>query len=148
MIYWLIGQPGSGKTTLATKLKETLRTYDGIIHIDGDGLRKIFDDGYAPETFTKPQRVAQTKVLQKLIAYIADQDVDVIVSTVNAYRDIREDFKAERFDLIEIYVHRDGERIRKENDVNDFEPPLKDFIDVDTTGKTVNESLDELCKKL
>lgn len=37
MIIWIFGQPGSGKTTLAKKLKEQ---YPSFVHIDGDDIRK------------------------------------------------------------------------------------------------------------
>ena len=41
MIYWFTGQPGHGKTVLATALKQEL---DNTFHIDGDDLRAIFDN--------------------------------------------------------------------------------------------------------
>ena len=41
MIYWLTGQPGAGKTTLAKYLVEYFPK-DKVIHIDGDDLRDIF----------------------------------------------------------------------------------------------------------
>jgi len=40
-IIWLTGQPGAGKTVLATELKQHL---DNVFHIDGDDLRAIFDN--------------------------------------------------------------------------------------------------------
>ena len=41
MIYWLTGQPGAGKTTLAKYLVEYFPK-DKVTHIDGDDLRDIF----------------------------------------------------------------------------------------------------------
>ena len=42
MIYWLTGQPGSGKTTICKEILE-LKDYR-IFHIDGDDLRDLFDN--------------------------------------------------------------------------------------------------------
>ena len=42
MIIWLTGQPGSGKTTLATEfIKHVKKDNTKIINIDGDDLRNI-----------------------------------------------------------------------------------------------------------
>jgi dephospho-CoA kinase len=44
MIYWLTGQPGHGKTTLAKLFKEHLEVnykHKKKMHIDGDDLREI-----------------------------------------------------------------------------------------------------------
>ena len=47
MIYWFTGQPGAGKTVLATALKQEM---DNTFHIDGDDLRAIFDNKDYSET--------------------------------------------------------------------------------------------------
>ena len=43
MIYWMTGQPGSGKTTLSKLLIEYLeqKSYTKIFHVDGDNLRLL-----------------------------------------------------------------------------------------------------------
>ena len=42
MIYWFTGQPGAGKTTLAKAMIKECN--DNCIHIDGDGLRDLFQN--------------------------------------------------------------------------------------------------------
>ena len=151
MIYWLIGQPCSGKTTLANLLAAKLRVKYRVLHLDGDDLRKIFgnDKGYAPETFTKEYRIEQTRVLQKLVRLVCSQGIVVIVSTVNPYRDVREEFKNDGTGtVVEILVHKTDTRERESFNVADFEIPLSNFISVNTTGKTPEESLKELCQNL
>ena len=152
MIYWFIGQPACGKTTLAKLLAERLRNKGyRLLHLDGDELRKLFGNGkgYAPETFAKDHRIEQTRILQKWAGLVCSQGIVVIVSTVNPYRDVREEFKNNGTGtVVEILVHKTDARERESFNAPDFEPPLSNFISVNTTGKTPEESLKELCQNL
>ena len=145
MIYWIIGQSCSGKTTLA-KLFHAQGT--NLLYLDGDDLRKIFGNSYSPAHFTREYREEQTKCLQRFVAHISDQGFIVVVATVNPYRDIREQFKRSRDDVTEIYIHKTDARQREHFAVVDYEEPLTDFIDINTTGHTPEESLRELLRKI
>jgi len=142
MIYWFIGQPGSGKTTLARKLKEQF-TETGVaaIHLDGDDLRSIFGGTYKQEHFTKEYRDSNTRKLQNFVEYIEAQGVHVIISTVNGDRAIREELKQRNERVVEILVVNSGEHVRQERKYTDFEEPLEKFIRVDTKNLTADESL-------
>jgi len=145
MILWFIGQPQSGKTTLAKYLQANPSGLGRFIHFDGDDLRKIFgNNSYSPETFTREWREEQTRILQKMVAYIADQGFSVIVSTVNPYRNVREEFKNSRSDVIEIYVHKSVARDREKFNVSDYEIPEKNFVDIDTTEDSIKQSFKKL----
>ena len=143
MIYWFIGQPACGKTTLAKMFKPSVPK---CLYMDGDDLRKIFGNAYGPEHFTKEYRQQWTRTLQKFVGYIADQGINVVIATVNPYRDIREEFKSSRKDVVEIYVHKTDASQREYFNVSDYEEPLTNFISINTTGHTPEQSLQELAE--
>jgi len=146
MIYWFIGQPGCGKTTLAKKLKNAFEALgsDTILHLDGDDLRTIFGNSYNKENFTKEYRIQQTEILQNLVRHINNQGICVIISTVNPYREVREKFKKSQFGIKEIYVYTNEVRGRESFHCKEFEEPLENFIPINTTRQTPDESLKTL----
>jgi len=142
MIYWFIGNCGAGKSTLAKMLKKDFNAKGRpSVYFDGDDLHKLFNIPYNKETLSLEYRSEQTRALQRLIAYIADQHVDVIVSTVNAYRNVREEFKSSRNDIIEFYVHTNEIRERDRYKVINFEEPLINYVGIDTgNGHSIEDS--------
>ena len=138
MIYWFTGQPGHGKTVLGKKLIEVLGG-DGF-HIDGDHLREIFNN----KDYSESGRRKNIDLAQKISHYLENQGKDSVVSLVSPYRDQREDFKKMLGDnLVEIYVHTEEKRGREEFHVENYERPLENFIDIDTT---IDEPEDSIIK--
>ena len=144
MIYWFTGQPGHGKTTLALALIEHLRA-EGIepFHVDGDDLRALT----ANADYSRAGREANIRRAQTIAHYLQNQGRTVVVSLVAPYRDIREELKAHA-DVTEVYVHTTEQRGREEKHAKDYEPPLANFIEIDTTGRSEAESLKELLSQL
>lgn len=131
MIVWLTGQPGSGKSTLAVGLYMEYRgRREKVMMVDGDDLREIMPNpGY-----NEAGRIVNIDRAQAIAAYL-DRHVDrVLVSLVAPYREQREKFKEEQ-NVIEVYVHTNEVRGREEYHVREYEPPLRGFIDCDTTGE-------------
>lgn len=143
MIYWFIGQPGCGKTTLAKQLKARFNNRGiSAVHLDGDDLRVIFGGTYKSEHFTKEYRDTNTRKLQAFVEHIEAQGVHVIVSTVNGDRMIREELKTRNHRVREIYVVNTGNHVREDRRYADFEEPLTNFVKVDTKGLTPAEALE------
>jgi len=149
MIYWFIGQPGCGKTTLAKLLKAELNAKGSpAIHLDGDSLRVIFGGTYKQEHFTKEYRDTNTRKLQNFVEYIEAQGINVIVSTVNGDRAIREELKTRNKSVVEIYVINSGPHVREDRKYSDFEEPMERFIFVDTNGMAPEDALRIVWNKL
>lgn len=145
MIYWFTGQPGAGKTVLAELLKVKLEAPRNfaykIFRIDGDEMRDLFSN----KDYSIKGRIANIDAAQKIAHYLHNQELDVIVSLVSPYLDQREEFKKILGDqLIEFYIHTNTKRGREQYHVEGYQPPLTNFIDVDTTIDTPNESLNKL----
>lgn len=115
----------------------------GSLYLDGDELRRIFKSN-GQQHFTREWREEQTRILQTFISYVADQGINVIVATVNPYKNIREEFKQKRVDITEIYVHKSIPRTRESFNVGDYELPTQNFIDIDTTTDSVDVSFSKL----
>jgi len=136
MIYWFTGQPGHGKTVLGKKLIESLNSE--AFHIDGDHLREIFQN----KDYSESGRRKNIDLAQKIAHYLENQGKDVVVSLVSPYRDQRESFKNLMGDsLVELYVHTTEVRGREDFHVDNYEKPVENFIDIDTTIDDPEESI-------
>lgn len=134
MIYWFCGQPGAGKTTLAKAMIE--KSSDNCIHIDGDGLRELFQNF----DYTEEGRRSNIQSVLDLCRFLDHKGFTVIVSVVAPYKEMRNSLKKTN-KVVEIFVHTDEVRGRENFFVKDFELPTEDFIDMDTTNKTIDDCL-------
>lgn len=140
MIIWLTGQPGSGKTTMATKLFEMYSDWlqlDNVIHLDGDDVRNVLDN----KDYSLEGRRKNIQFAIDMARVLHDKDYVVICSFVSPYRDMREKLK-EMSKVKEFYLHSTRE-LRKEYWVKDYEPPLENFTEINT-DKSEEETLDEI----
>ena len=139
---WLTGQPGSGKTTLASLLMSNLSNDNGenrYFNIDGDDLRDLFQN----KDYSRQGREANIRLGMSIAAYIINKNCIPIISLVSPYRFLREEFKS-KYNVLEVYLHTDEIRGRENYFVKDYEPPESNFLEMDTTHKSEKESLDEI----
>lgn len=140
MIYWFTGQPGSGKTTLA---KEVLKLVSNPIHIDGDNLRSILNNF----DYSEAGRRKNIENVISIARFLDSKGFTVIISVVAPYRDLRESLKSTN-KVVEFYVHTSELRGRENYFCESYEKPEKNFIDIDTTEKTVEETMNIIYKNL
>jgi len=138
MIYWFTGQPCAGKTVLANMLK---KEKPGAFRIDGDDMRELFSN----KDYSINGRVINVGTAQRIAQYLSNQGEDVIVSLVAPYIDQREDFKALMGDqIIEFYIHTSESRERDHFKAIAYTPPLANFVDIDTTHDTEEQSFEKV----
>jgi len=143
MIYWLTGQPGAGKTTLAKSIME-LRYFNNWYHIDGDDIRELFDN----KDYSKEGRMKNIQLAQQLAQYLHSKGQNVLVSLVSPYKEQRESFKKKLENAIkEVYVYTSEVRGREQFFVQDYEAPTENYIDMCTDKITVAECVEKIFKK-
>ena len=141
-IIWLTGQPGSGKTTLGKAIEKRIKSKDINTHImiiDGDDLRHITIN----KDYSKEGREKNITTAQKIAHFLFNKNFIVIVSLVAPYKNLREKFKSVA-PVCEIYLHTTEKRGREKFFAKDYEPPTENFLNIDTTKKTVEECVDEI----
>jgi len=146
MIYWFTGQPCAGKTVLAEELRKIMIEGSKVIkRVDGDDLRDLISN----KDYSIKGRVYNVDIAQKIAHYSHNQGDVVIVSLVSPYLDQREEFKALIGDDIkEIYVHTTEARERDHFHVLGYQAPQNNFIDIDTTEDSIQESIEKILKQL
>jgi len=143
MIYWLTGQPGAGKTTLATWLAAHFAGKATMV--DGDDIRAIFDN----KDYSEAGRRKNIELAQNIAKFIHHKGGIAIVSLVSPYIDQRNDFKIQMAEnLKEIYVHTSDIRGREQFHVSNYEAPTEYFVDINTTNRSEFETFQELRQKL
>ena len=144
MIIWFTGQPGAGKTTLALKLIEEKKRENpelNIVHIDGDNLRSItqnFD-------YSLEGRKKNIENVHTIARFMDFYGALVVISVVAPLRIMRDNLK-ETNKMTEVYVHTTNMRGREQNFAKNYEAPEKNFIDIDTTVDSVEESISKILK--
>jgi len=142
MIYWFTGQPAHGKTVLARYLHSYLKMKPFMI--DGDDMRELFSN----KDYSIKGRVENVGTAQRIAHYLHNQGKDVIVALVAPYIDQREDFKKliGIENMVEFYVHTSEPRERDHFKAIAYTPPISDYVDIDTTIDTPEQSF-EIVKK-
>ena len=139
MIYWFTSQPGAGKTSIAKVLITKLP--NNTFHVDGDDLREIFNN----KDYSETGRRKNIELAQHITHFLHNKGNDVIVSLVSPYRDQREEFKSKLGnDIIEIYVHTENLRGREDFHVKNYEEPLENFLDMDTSDVIIETCVNQI----
>jgi adenylylsulfate kinase-like enzyme len=82
-IFWITGNCGAGKTTLAKAVRANLPL---SIMLDGDAMRTTISAGLS---FSKEDRMENNRRIASLAALLASQGHLVVVSVIAPYEDLR-----------------------------------------------------------
>jgi adenylylsulfate kinase-like enzyme len=139
MIYWLTGQPGSGKTTIAKALINRFGIDGSVFHIDGDDIRGLFEN----KDYSENGRRKNVELAQQIAQYLNDKGFNVVVSLVSPYKDQRDRFKEKMAkDFVEVFVHTSEIRGREDFFVKDYQSPDYDYLEVDTTNIEIHNCVE------
>ncbi len=87
-IYWILGLSASGKTTLSKILvKELIKEEKKVILLDGDNLRRIFDDENLEKSYTREARLNLSFKYAKLVRELSLQGFDVVIATISMFKE-------------------------------------------------------------
>ena len=139
MIIILTGQPNSGKTTLALELVHRLHEMRKDVTatiIDGDSLRTITQN----VDYSKNGRRQNVQTAINLSINSDASNDYTVVALVSPFRDLRESLKNNnKHSVKEVYLH--SSRLREGKMVDYYEPPLINYLDIDTDKHTIEESI-------
>ncbi len=139
MIISFTGQPNSGKTTLSLELVHFLHEFRKdvtAVIIDGDYLRTITQN----LDYSKEGRIKNINYAKNLAINSDITNDYTIISLVSPFRNLREELKNNSKHIVkEIYLH--SSRIREGKMVDYYEPPLDNYLDINTDMYTIQQSL-------
>ena len=131
MIYWFTGQIGSGKTVLATKLKDFLQT-------EKRNWRK---DVFLID-FPHHSQLGEAQIIS---SFLLKNNCDVVVAMTDISKKHREEFKSLINDnIIEIYVHSNRKKAKDLPKIDAYESPTENFFSLDTTSENSTQSFTKL----
>jgi adenylylsulfate kinase len=103
-LFWVTGLSGSGKTTIAKKIKNRIeKKYGPTILINGDDLRKFF----LLKGYSKNDRIEIAYKYSKLFKLITNQNINIIFATVGLMNKIRKIFQNSVKNFFVIYIKSD-----------------------------------------
>lgn len=102
MVIWLIGMPGSGKTTLGKMLYEHYKkSVPELVFLDGDILRDVWGDNLG---HTMEARAVNAHRISHLCRLLDAQNINVIASVMSVFTEWQAWNRKNFSDYFEIYL--------------------------------------------
>lgn len=161
---WITGLPASGKTTMATLLREYLKSKNiPVIVLDGDEIRKTVskDLGYSPE-----DRKEHNRRVIEIAKLLVNNGITTIIPLISPYRETREQARREIPNFVEVYtkasletcMKRDPKGLYKKAQAGEisnmtglqspYEEPLHPELILETEKTTPQECLEKIARTL
>lgn len=110
ILFWITGLSGSGKTSIANKIKkEIIFKYGPTLLVNGDDLRRIFK----LNKYDQQSRAKIAKTFSKFTKFITNQNINLIFTTVSLFKHIRAWNRKNIDNYVEIFIKADIEKIKK-----------------------------------
>jgi adenylyl-sulfate kinase len=157
---WLTGLSGSGKTTIARRVEEKLKSRDCLVEVlDGDIIRNHLSQELG---FSREDRDVNVRRIGFVANLLNRNGIISIVAAISPYKDARDDVRKMSNNFIEIYVNtpllvcekRDVKglyakvragKIKHFTGIDDpYEEPSNPEIICDTVMESVEESADKI----
>lgn len=158
-VLWFTGLPSAGKTTLARAIAAELQSSSiKAQQLDGDLVREVF-----PSTgFNRESRDTHVKQMGFMASLLERNGVVVVASFVSPYCEAREFCRKLCSNFVEVHlatsveecVRRDVKGMYKQalageianfTGISDpYEPPADPEIRIDTAGKSISDSVEEI----
>ena len=108
ILFWITGLSGSGKTSLANKIRKSItKKYGPTIVISGDNLRKIFN----LNKYDYNSRMLNMKKFIKFSKFITDQKINLIFAVVGLIEKPKIWSRKNIKNYVEIYIKSDIKKI-------------------------------------
>jgi adenylylsulfate kinase len=147
MIVLFLGQPASGKTTLANAYTKYItkdlfskgEIYQGdamkFVKIDGDRWRDITQN----KDYSKEGRLRNLKGAFDMALYLEKEGYTPILSFVTPYEELRQHLQNNAQKFVQIYLEYNEDRGRNKNFANDFELPSGKYLLLNTSLESIDE---------
>ena len=112
ILFWITGLSGSGKSTIASLIKDRIeKKYGPTIIMSGDDLRYITNF----LKYEKKDRLEFSKTKLKFYKFVTDQKINLIFSTISLFESVRRENKKHILNYVEIFIKADVKTIIKNN---------------------------------
>lgn len=110
IVFWITGLSGSGKTSIAKKIKKSIELkYGKTVLFSGDDLRNILN----LKDYEKDKRLSYGKSYSKIVQNLSSQNINVIIATVSLFREIHNWNRKNIENYCEIYIKTKVTNIKK-----------------------------------